>query len=109
MGLVIAARLSGGDMLAWSIASVGLMISYYYGQTGIACAVFYCRYAFTSLKNFFFVGLLPLVGGMSLGAVFIKSVYDMTNPDYTDRPRRGWVSARCCGWVSACSSAAFHS
>jgi hypothetical protein len=39
---------------------------------------------FKSVKNFFFVGLLPLIGGISLGALFVKSVYDMWSPDYTD-------------------------
>ena len=81
-GLVVAARLGGGDVLTWSIATVGLMIAYYYGQTGIACVVYYRRYLFTSWKNFVFVGLLPLIGGLSLGAVFVKSVYDMTSPSY---------------------------
>ena len=83
-GLVILSRTGGGNVLSWSVLGVGLMIAYYYGQTGIACVIYYRRYLFKSVKNFFFVGLLPLIGGVSLGAVFIKSVWDMTNPDYTD-------------------------
>ena len=49
------------------------MISYYYGQTGIACVIYYRRYLFKSLKNFVFVGLLPLIGGVTLGALFLQS------------------------------------
>ena len=37
--LVLVSRYSGGDVLAWSVDGVGLMIAYYYGQTGIACVV----------------------------------------------------------------------
>jgi amino acid transporter len=83
LGLVLVTRISGGDVLTWSVLSVGLMISYYYGQTGIACVIYYRRYLFKSLKNFVFVGLLPLIGGVSLGALFLQSIWDMTSPDYT--------------------------
>jgi hypothetical protein len=96
--LVLAARYGGGDVLDWSIASVGLMISYYYGQTGIACAIYYRRYLFKSFKNFVFVGLLPLIGGISLGAVFLKSVWDMTNPDYTDQGT-SWLGVSPVLWI----------
>ena len=50
------AHISGGDVLGWSIVGVGLMIAYYYGQTGIACVVYFRRYIFKSVKNFFLVG-----------------------------------------------------
>jgi amino acid transporter len=83
-GLVLISRATGGNVLGWSVLSVGLMIAYYYGQTGIACAIYYRRYLFKSVKNFFLVGLFPLIGGVSLGALFVKSVYDMWSPDYTD-------------------------
>ena len=83
-GLVIVSRITGGNVLGWSVLSVGLMIAYYYGQTGIACALYYRKYLFKSVKNFFFVGLLPLMGGISLGVLFVKSIYDMWSPDYTD-------------------------
>jgi amino acid transporter len=83
-GLVVISRISGGDVLGWSVLGVGLMIAYYYGQTGIACAIYYRKHLFKSAKNFFLVGLLPLLGGIALGAIFVKSVWDMTNPDYAD-------------------------
>ena len=51
---------------SWSVDGVGLMIAYYYGQTGFACVIYYRRYIFTSVKNFFLVGLLPLIGGLTL-------------------------------------------
>ena len=66
-GLVILSRATGGDVLTWSVIGVGLMIAYYYGQTGIACVIYFRRYLFKSVKNFFFVGLLPLIGGLTPG------------------------------------------
>jgi amino acid transporter len=85
-GLVLLSRYGGGDVLSWSVDGVGLMIAYYYGQTGFACVIYYRRYLFTSLKNFVFVGLLPLIGGLSLAFIFIWSVKDMADPAFEDPP-----------------------
>ena len=56
------------------------MISYYYGQCGFACVIYYRRYLFKSFKNFVFVGLLPLIGGLTLAYLFVHSLMDMTKP-----------------------------
>ena len=82
--LVLLSRFSGGDVLAWSVDGVGLMIAYYYGQTGIACAWYYRRYVFKSVKNFFLVGLLPLLGGLSLAFIFVWGIKDYANASYED-------------------------
>jgi len=87
--LTLITRYAGGDVLTWSALGVGLMISYYYGQCGIACVIYYRRYLFKSVKNFIFVGLLPLIGGLSLAYLFIESLVDMTKSDYTD-PAATW-------------------
>ncbi|MCU1456243.1 MAG: amino acid transporter [Actinomycetia bacterium] len=84
--LVILSHASGGSVLSWSIDGVGLMIAYYYGQTGIACVIYYHRYIFMSVKNFIFVGLLPLVGGLTLAYIFVMSIKDFTDPAYEDPP-----------------------
>ena len=84
--LTIISRVYGGDVLTWSILSVGLMIAYYYGQCGIACVIYYRRYLFKSVKNFVFVGLLPLIGGLTLAYLFVRSLMDMSHADYTDPP-----------------------
>jgi amino acid transporter len=80
--LVLLSRFGGGDVLAWSVDGVGLMIAYYYGQTGIACVLYYRRYIFKSVKNFIFVGLLPLFGGLSLAFIFVWGIKDYAQPDY---------------------------
>ena len=86
VALVLLSRASDGDVLTWSVDGVGLMIAYYYGQTGFACVIYFRRYLFTSVKNFFFVGLLPLVGGVTLAYVFVRSLMDMSHPSYEDPP-----------------------
>lgn len=59
-----------------SIAAVGLMIAFYYGLTGIVCVVYYRRYLLRSWRNFVFVGLMPGIGGVTLGLIFVKSLVD---------------------------------
>jgi amino acid transporter len=72
--------LAGGDVLADSIVGVGLMIAFYYGITGYACVAYYWGYLFKSLKNFIFVGLMPLLGALSLTWVFGKSLITLADP-----------------------------
>jgi amino acid transporter len=82
--LVFLSRYSGGDVLSFSVDSVGLMIAYYYGQTGLACVVYFRRDLFKSWKNFFLVGLLPLIGGLSLAFIFVWGIKDFWSPSYED-------------------------
>jgi amino acid transporter len=97
-GLVLLSRASGGDVLTWSVDGVGLMIAYYYGQTGFACVIYYRRYIFKSVKNFFFVGLLPLVGGVTLAYVFLESLRAFAHPDYEDPPT-SWLGVSPVMWL----------
>jgi amino acid transporter len=96
--LIIVSRVGGGNVLSWSILSVGVMISYYYGQTGFACAIYYRRYLFKSVKNFVFVGVLPLIGGITLGWLFVQSIWDMTNPIYTNEGT-SWLGVSPVLWL----------
>ena len=47
------------DILFDSLAALGLMIAFYIGLTGFACAIYYRRELLRSVKNFFFVGVGP--------------------------------------------------
>lgn len=69
------------DVLGDSIAALGLMIAFYYGITGYACAIYYRRELGKSFRNFFYVGLLPVLGGLSLTYVFVKSCIDLSKKD----------------------------
>lgn len=64
------------NLIADAFTSLALTIAFYYGFTGFACVIFYRRHLFTSAKNFFFIGLLPFVGGAVLTWVLIKAVID---------------------------------
>ena len=77
-------RIIGGsaNVITFAALAVGLMIAYYYGQCGFACVIYYRRYLFKSFKNFFFVGLLPLIGGVTLAYLFVRSLMDMTHASY---------------------------
>jgi amino acid transporter len=72
------------DVLGDSIAALGLMIAFYYGLTGFACAVYYRRELLKSVKGFFAAGVLPVIGGIALFYIFIKSASDLAEPGKRD-------------------------
>jgi amino acid transporter len=72
------------NVLGDSIAALGLMIAFYYGITGLACTVYYRRELTKSARNFFYVGLLPLLGFLSLGYIFVRSCIDLGRTDAGD-------------------------
>ena len=76
VGLTLASQ----DVLFDSIASLGLMISFYLGLTGIACVIYYRRQVLTSLRAFVLAGVGPLVGSAILGYVFVKSCINLADP-----------------------------
>jgi amino acid transporter len=69
------------NMLYDSIAALGLMIAFYYGLTGFACAWYYRRALTSSLRNLLVVGVGPTVGGAILLFVFLRSCLDLGRAD----------------------------
>jgi amino acid transporter len=69
------------NLIADAFTSLALTIAFYYGFTGFACVIFYRRHLFDSAKNFFFIGVLPFVGGAVLTWVLVKAVIDYSKPD----------------------------
>jgi amino acid transporter len=57
------------SVLEDSLVSIGFPICFYYGFTGIACAVYYRRELFKSARSFLLLGLGPLAGGLMLFGV----------------------------------------
>ena len=77
VGLTIVSE----NILFDSIAALGLMIAFYYGLTGFAC-VWYFRHELTrSAKSFFLAGVMPLLGGLMLLGIFVKSCVDLSKPE----------------------------
>ncbi len=77
VGLTIVSE----DILFDSIAALGLMIAFYYGITGFACAFYFRRELGRSAKNLLFAGVLPFAGGAMLTAIFVKSCVDLADPE----------------------------
>ena len=51
------------NVLGDTISALGFAVCFYYGFTGLACAVYFRRDLFKSARNFFLAGLIPVVGG----------------------------------------------
>jgi amino acid transporter len=80
VGLTIVSE----NILFDSIAALGLMIAFYYGLTGFACTIYYRRELTTSLKSFLLIGVGPLLGGLMLLAIFVKSCLDLSKPENSE-------------------------
>ncbi len=76
----VSLTLLSEDILFDSLAALGLMIAFYIGITGFACAIFYRRELFNSVKNFFFIGVGPTLGGVILFYLLIKNAIDLADP-----------------------------
>jgi amino acid transporter len=68
------------DVLSDSIAALGLMIAFYYGLTGFACALYYRREARRSLTGLLLAVVAPALGGTILTWVLVKSIVDLSHP-----------------------------
>jgi amino acid transporter len=76
VGLTIVSE----SILFDSIAALGLMIAFYYGLTGFACALYYLRAARRSLAGLLFAVLAPAAGGVILTWVLARSIVDLADP-----------------------------
>ena len=61
------------DVLGDTISALGFSVCFYYGFTGIACAVYFRRDLLKSVRNFVLAGLIPFVGGVMMAYVAIKA------------------------------------
>ena len=77
VGLVLVS----GNVLADSIAALGLLIAFYYAMTGYACAWRF-RSEMRTPHEALVRGVLPLLGAVVLTLCFVKSAHDMYASDY---------------------------
>jgi amino acid transporter len=70
------------NLLTALIGSVGLMIAFYYGLTGFACAWFYRKDLTKSGRNLLMRGVVPLSGALILSAVFVYGLIQYAKPDW---------------------------
>jgi amino acid transporter len=78
---VVMNYVSAGNVIADSVSAIGLMIAFYYGLTGFACAWYFRRELTASMRDLFLKGILPGLGGLILLWAFLKSLYDDWNPE----------------------------
>jgi amino acid transporter len=69
-------------VLVDTIYALGLMICFYYALTAFACAWYFRADLLRSGRDLVFKGVLPLLGGVLLTAVFAKTLADMWDPAY---------------------------
>ena len=70
------------NLLTALIGSVGLMIAFYYGLTGFACAWFYRKDLTKSVRDLVMRGVVPLAGAVILSAVFVYGLIQYAKPDW---------------------------
>ncbi|MEV7241757.1 amino acid permease [Streptomyces sp. NPDC093248] len=71
-----------GNVLADSIDSVGLAITFHYGLTGFACLWYYRKTLDRSTKDLVFKGVLPGLGGLIMLALFLYATWVYASPGY---------------------------
>ncbi|MEA2153036.1 MAG: hypothetical protein QOI18_1269 [Solirubrobacteraceae bacterium] len=61
-------------VLELAVVALGIPVCFYYGTTGLACAWYYRRELFTSVRKFLLVGLAPFVGGLMFYGIGIYAI-----------------------------------
>ncbi|WP_183511856.1 APC family permease [Paeniglutamicibacter cryotolerans] len=78
----VATRLLSENALWDTITALGLMICFYYGVTALACVWYFRRESFSSARSVVFKFLAPLLGGVILLVMFVKTAIDSLDPGY---------------------------
>jgi amino acid transporter len=76
----VPGKLISENFLFDSLSALSLMIAFYYGLTGIACAVYWRHELFKSAKDFLFIGVAPVVGALMLFYLLYESATDLADP-----------------------------
>ncbi|HEX6761585.1 MAG TPA: APC family permease [Gaiellaceae bacterium] len=74
--LVLVGFNSSQDVLGDSITALGFSVLFYYGFTGLACAIYFRKQLMRSWKHVVGAGLVPLVGFGVMAAIFVKAFHD---------------------------------
>ncbi|HEY1687952.1 MAG TPA: APC family permease [Solirubrobacteraceae bacterium] len=66
--------LTSETVLELAVVALGIPVCFYYGASGFACAVYYRREIFTSVRKFLLVGLGPFLGGVAFFGIGIYAI-----------------------------------
>ncbi len=74
---VLSLRLGNslGAIVSSGVTSIGLLVAWYYGWTGIACTVYYRHALSKSLYGLVFAGIVPVLSAVSLFALAGYLIY----------------------------------
>ncbi|HTU77958.1 MAG TPA: APC family permease [Solirubrobacteraceae bacterium] len=61
-------------VLELSVVALGIPVCFYYGSTGFACAWYYRRELFASVRKLFLVGLGPVIGGLMMYGIGVYAI-----------------------------------
>jgi amino acid transporter len=87
------------DLLTPLVDSIGLMIAFYYGLTGLACVWFFRRTFHRTIKNFIQQFLFPLLGGLMLAYAFVYGLITYAEPDWEVDSHNHNLAVNFFGWV----------
>lgn len=74
-----------------TITALGMMVCFYYGLTAFASVWYFRASALTSVRNFFFQLVCPLIGGVILAVLFVTTLVDSMDPAYGSGSEIGGV------------------
>lgn len=77
----VGVRSISDNALFDSLTALSLLIAFYYALTGFACAIYYRKMLFRSVRGFFLIGVGPVTGAIMLIWLLGLSVIDMSNPE----------------------------
>ncbi|HEY3573494.1 MAG TPA: APC family permease [Arthrobacter sp.] len=78
----VITRTTSENALWDTITALGMMICFYYGITALACVWFFRAVAFSGARALLLKFLAPLLGGVILLVMFVKTAYDSMDPEY---------------------------
>ncbi len=84
VGLLLTS--SPSNVLGDSITGLGFAILFYYGFTGLACAIYFRRELFKSAHRALLVGLVPFLGFAGMTYIFVKDFITVNTPGYNLSP-----------------------
>lgn len=90
IAITVPLLLVSESVLEDSLTAIGFPICFYYGFTGIACAVYYRHELMKSARNFILLGLAPLAGGLMLFGVGVYAgIYYSEAQNVSSKPILG--------------------
>jgi amino acid transporter len=67
--------LISATVLELAVVALGIPVCFYYGATGLACAVYYRRELLRSARKFLLVGLAPVIGWLMFWGIGVYAIF----------------------------------